>query len=71
MSLCLMADMVSFQICDVISKWEECFRDFHGGKSDSRSIKLLYKNRYMVAGHSTLYWIPRYNREQCITVYYN
>ncbi|XP_052276494.1 pleckstrin homology domain-containing family H member 1-like isoform X1 [Dreissena polymorpha] len=34
------------KICDVISKWEECFREFHGGKSEtSRSIKLLYKNR--------------------------
>ncbi|XP_052769794.1 pleckstrin homology domain-containing family H member 1-like isoform X1 [Mya arenaria] len=34
------------KICDVISKWEECFREFHGGKAESnRTIKLLYKNR--------------------------
>ncbi|XP_053395925.1 pleckstrin homology domain-containing family H member 1-like [Mercenaria mercenaria] len=34
------------KICDVISKWEECFREYHGGKLDtSRTIRLLYKNR--------------------------
>ncbi|KAL4238975.1 Pleckstrin y domain-containing H member 2 [Mactra antiquata] len=34
------------KICDVISKWEESFRERHGGQIDtSRTIKLLYKNR--------------------------
>lgn len=43
------------QICDVISKWEECFREYYGGKLDnSRTIRLLYKNRYHLG-------LPPYN----------
>ena len=31
----------------MISKWEEAFRDSHSGKLDtSKTIRLLYKNRY-------------------------
>ncbi|KAK3597816.1 hypothetical protein CHS0354_029375 [Potamilus streckersoni] len=34
------------KVCDVISKWEEAFREHHSGKLDtSKTIRLLYKNR--------------------------
>ncbi|XP_036360051.1 pleckstrin homology domain-containing family H member 1 isoform X3 [Octopus sinensis] len=34
------------KVCDVISKWEQAFRDSHSGKIDSNStIRFLFKNR--------------------------
>lgn len=34
------------KICDVISRWEKSYQDFHSGKLDSnKTIRFLYKNR--------------------------
>lgn len=42
------------QICDVISRWEKSYQDFHSGKLDSnKTIRFLYKNRFV-------FWIESY-----------
>lgn len=42
------------QICDVISRWEKSYQDFHSGKLDSnKTIRFLYKNRFV-------FWIKFY-----------
>ncbi|XP_048737628.1 pleckstrin homology domain-containing family H member 1-like isoform X3 [Ostrea edulis] len=34
------------KVCDVISRWEKSYRDFHSGKLDSnKTIRFMYKNR--------------------------
>ncbi|XP_049754833.1 pleckstrin homology domain-containing family H member 1 isoform X3 [Elephas maximus indicus] len=37
----------TYQICDVISKWEQALKELHPGKSEggTRIVKLMYKNR--------------------------
>lgn len=35
-----------FQICDVISKWEQALKELHPGKNEgTRIVRLTYKNR--------------------------
>ncbi|KAJ8308071.1 hypothetical protein KUTeg_012945 [Tegillarca granosa] len=37
---------VNMKVCDVISRWEHTYREYHSGKLDSSStIRLIYKNR--------------------------
>lgn len=39
----------SFQICDVISKWEQALKELHPGKNEgTRIVRLTYKNRYVL-----------------------
>ncbi|XP_062851074.1 pleckstrin homology domain-containing family H member 2 [Trichomycterus rosablanca] len=37
----------SLKICDIISKWEQAFKELHKGKSENtRTVKLTHKNRF-------------------------
>lgn len=37
-----------FQICDVISKWEQALKELHPGKNEgTRTVRLTYKNRWV------------------------
>ncbi|XP_041353761.1 pleckstrin homology domain-containing family H member 2-like isoform X2 [Gigantopelta aegis] len=38
---------IHLKICDIISQWEQAFRDHHSGNVDqNKSIRILYKNRF-------------------------
>lgn len=48
------------QICDVISRWEKSYQDFHSGKLDSnKTIRFLYKNRLVFCNWVVLFsnWV--------------
>ncbi|XP_071081218.1 pleckstrin homology domain-containing family H member 1-like isoform X1 [Haliotis cracherodii] len=41
------------KVCDIISKWEQAFRDHHSGNLDqSKAIRILYKNRLYFSRNS-------------------
>ncbi|XP_061173057.1 pleckstrin homology domain-containing family H member 1-like isoform X2 [Saccostrea echinata] len=42
------------KVCDVISRWEKSYQDFHSGKLDSnKTIRFIYKNRLYFKSLST------------------
>lgn len=45
-TLCVFLKFI-YQICDVISKWEQTLKEMHPGKNEgTRIVRLTYKNRY-------------------------
>lgn len=36
----------NYQVCDIISKWEQASKEQHSGKfENTRTVRLTYKNR--------------------------
>lgn len=57
-----------FQICDVISKWEQALKELHPGKNEgTRIVQLTYKNRCDMASFFSINLCPK-DEASCIMI---